>query len=263
LLFSAHGNETASPYIARESSCRRALEASHWSPYLSSLLGDFYPPLRSPRDSYPLRNRAFTKIPTDRQTHRFNLDDMPEQPSAGPSRPPQVQPIRSPTRSRSLASLLKGKEASSNDSSLLSPVSPTSSASMRRAASHEDAPGLPAEVPPLPPPKTATGKPLTDPLLHAARAKMSSQDQEAMRKLRSTMVELSEEGSTKSPTASTSASTSNSPNSAMFPSIATSASSHHLRSRRSTLSRLVVPEEETPSANPVRIYSVTLRRTLD
>lgn len=180
---------------------------------------------------------------------------MPEQPPAGPSRPPQlVQPVRSPTRSRSLASLLKGKESSSNDSSLLSPVSPSTSSSMRRGASSDDSPAQNGDAPPLPTPKLASGIPLTDPLLHAARAKMSSQDQEAMRKLRSTMVELSDEGSSKSASASASASASNSPNSPMFPGAATPNSAHQLRPRRSTLSRLVVPEEETPSANPVRIW---------
>jgi hypothetical protein len=123
---------------------------------------------------------------------------------------------------------------------------------MRRAASYEDAAGQSSEaIPPPPPPKDFSGIPPTDPLSRAARVKMSSQDQQAMRKLRSHMVELSDEGTSRSASASTSASTSNSPDGPLLLGSTTPGTSHQLRSRRSTLSKLVLPDEETSSANPV------------
>jgi hypothetical protein len=107
-------------------------------------------------------------------------------------------------------------------------------------------------VPPSVPPKDTPLAPSSDPLLAAARAKMSSQDQEAMRKLRSTMMELSDSGSSHG---------GRSPSSPGFPSGGTTPNGRDprsressgqsviaggvVRSRRSTLSKQVVPDDRS------------------
>jgi hypothetical protein len=67
--------------------------------------------------------------------------------------------------------------------------------------------------------------------------KLSSQDQEAMRKLRSTMMEYSDSASSKS----------SSPLSPGFPSASAVPGPSQIRQRRSTLSKQITPEEDDGS----------------
>ncbi|WWD17365.1 hypothetical protein CI109_101806 [Kwoniella shandongensis] len=87
--------------------------------------------------------------------------------------------------------------------------------------------------PPQPPPNGPTP---IDPLFHSARIKLSSRDQEAMRKLRSTMMERDDSGSSTK---------SNSPSSPVYPANSQASSIRGTRSRTSTLSRQVVLTEPT------------------
>ena len=87
--------------------------------------------------------------------------------------------------------------------------------------------------PPKPPPKNLIVDAEQAALLSSARIKMSTRDQEAMRKLRSTMMEYSDSTSSKS----------TSPLSPMFPS-AMQNPPKELRSRRSTLSHQIMPGED-------------------
>jgi hypothetical protein len=171
----------------------------------------------------------------------------PADPTAGPSRPPRSQQIvrPSPTRSQSAKSHLARIDANH-----LSPITPTSPSSMRRVLSYEDTRNTP--VPPPLPPKDNVSP--TDPLFRAARVKVSGIDQEAMRKLRSTMVEYSgDEGSSRSH------STSTSPVNPMFP--AGRADVRSRGSRRSTLSKVIVQDDEDRNeTTPVASSSVRLRQ---
>lgn len=159
---------------------------------------------------------------------------MSEQPTAGPSRPPRLQPItsRSPTRSHSLSARNQGYVTAIHPDHF-TPLSPTSPTSMRRVLSFDDTAEA-SRPPPLPPKDDMSP---TDPLFRAARAKLSTIDQEAMRKLRSSMVDISgDEGSSRSHSNPTS------PNNRTF---STGPPETRPRgSRRSTLSKLVTQDEE-------------------
>ena len=127
--------------------------------------------------------------------------------------------------------------------SLNSPLSPTSPISIRRAISQEPLKRdtIRTHPHPHPHPSYKDIRPLpSDPLFKAARVKLSSIDQEAMRKLRTTMEAFSD--------TSSSHSNQTSPQSPKFPMVGSSASGQgqgrELGSRRSTLSRHVMMGNE-------------------
>ncbi|KAK8864337.1 hypothetical protein IAR55_001584 [Kwoniella newhampshirensis] len=102
-----------------------------------------------------------------------------------------------------------------------------------------------------PPPQSPPKRPQTDPdppsLLQSARMKMTSRDQEAMRKLRSTMMEHSDSGSSTK---------SNAPSSTGYSSVFSGATVRGTRSMNSTLSRqtvLLSPEEDVTDITKLQV----------
>ncbi|WVO16238.1 hypothetical protein L204_103909 [Cryptococcus depauperatus] len=89
-------------------------------------------------------------------------------------------------------------------------------------------------------------------LLQSARLKLSSKDQEAMRKLRSSMMEQSNSDSASSKSVS--------PSSPRFPPVTGLSHGRVLRTRRSTLSRVVMPEHEDETRKSEGSDEVPMKR---
>ncbi|KAK4687572.1 hypothetical protein P7C73_g2543, partial [Tremellales sp. Uapishka_1] len=172
---------------------------------------------------------------------------------AGPSMNPSPttastghdSPSRLPARSYSLSNngrLSSAPRERLQMGGLLQPPkgmpSPTSPSSFRRSLSEEDNHAKYSRTHET---NTAELDPAQSALFQSARRKMSSQDNEAMKKLRSSMLDFSD---------SSASSASTSPLSPLFPAGAPS-SSRDLRPRRSTLSKQLLPEDEDVNATPM------------